>query len=267
VPFAFFVPQPWASIAAALTILQQVWLIVSGNYSWLNWLTALLGIAGLSDAVLVHVAPFSAPPLHPIPPAFMVVLYVLSAATVLLSIQPVRNLFSRNQRMNSSYNRYHLVNTYGAFGSVGRERYEIVLEGTSDRVLTPATEWKEYGFKGKPGDPQRTPPQVAPYHLRLDWLIWFLPFSVVVTSRGVQLYGYELWFVRFVRRLLANEPATLALMRHNPFPAQPPAHIRAQFYRYRYTTRQQKQATGAWWTRELLGAYLQPVSLDSLRDV
>jgi hypothetical protein len=267
VPFAFFAPQPWASVAAALTMSQQIWLIVSGNYSWLNWLTALLGFAAFSDAVLVHVLPLSAPTMHPIPLAFMIVLYVLSAATVLLSIQPAKNLCSRHQRMNASYNRYHLVNTYGAFGSVGRERYEIVLEGTSDRVLTPATVWKEYGFKGKPGDPQRIPPQVAPYHLRLDWLIWFLPFSVVVTSRGVHVRGYELWFMRFVRRLLANEPATLALMRRNPFAAQPPARLRAQFYRYRYATPQEKRATGAWWTRELLGVYLPPIALDSLRNL
>ena len=266
VPFFFFAPQPYASIAAALTMSQQFWLIISGNYSWLNWLTALLGVAGFSDEILAHGTPLAAPMLHPVPPAFTIVLYVLGAAVVLLSIQPVMNLLSRRQRMNSSYNRYHLVNTYGAFGNVGRERYEIVLEGTSDRILTPATEWKEYAFKGKPGDPQRRPPQIAPYHLRLDWMIWFLPFSVVVTNHGVHVSGYEIWFIRFVRRLLANEPATLALMRNNPFPAQPPAQIRALFYRYHYTTWQQKQATGAWWTRELLGAYLPAVSLDSVRD-
>lgn len=265
-PFALFAPQPYASIAAALITLQQVWLIISGNYSWLNWLTALLGIAGFSDKVLAWVMPLSAPTLYPVPQGFAVVLYVLSAATILLSFQPVLNLFSRGQRMNFSYNRYHLVNTYGAFGSVGRERYEIVLEGTSDRIVTVATEWKEYGFKGKPGDPRRMPPQIAPYHLRLDWMIWFLPFSVAVSSRGVHVRGYELWFIRFVRRLLTNEPATLALLGQNPFAAQAPAHIRALFYRYRYTTRQQKQASSAWWTRQVLGVYLPPVSLDSLGD-
>jgi len=267
VPFFFFAPQPFASIAAALTMSQQIWLILSGNYSWLNWLTALLGFAGFSDAILAHFAPLSAPMLHPIQPAFTIILYVLSAVTVLLSIQPVMNLFSRHQRMNSSYNRCHLVNTYGAFGNVGRQRFEIVIEGATDRVLTPATEWKEYGFKGKPGDPLRRPPQVAPYHLRLDWMIWFLPFSVAVTNHGVHVSEYEIWFIRFVRRLLSNDPATLALMRSNPFPGQPPAQVRALFYRYHYTTRQQKQATGAWWRRELLGAYLPPISLDSLRDV
>ncbi len=65
------------------------------------------------------------------------------------------------------------MNTYGAFGSITRERYEIVLEGTDEATVTERPKWREYEFKGKPGDPARRPPQVAPYHLRLDWLMWF----------------------------------------------------------------------------------------------
>jgi hypothetical protein len=263
VPFALFAPQPWASIAAALTISQQLILIVSGNYSWLNWLTAILGFSALSDGALgfVHAAP-----LAPVPLAYSIVLYVLAAAVIALSIQPVMNLFSPNQLMNYSYNSFHLVNTYGAFGSVGKERYEIEIEGTADRVIKPATEWKAYGFKGKPGDPQRMPPQVAPYHLRLDWLIWFLPFSVAVTSHGIRAGGYKLWFLRFVRKLLAGDAATLRLMRVNPFPDRPPAHIRALFYQYRYATPQERRDTGAWWIRKLLGVYLPPLSMQTLDE-
>ena len=108
---------------------------------------------------------------------FELTLYVLGVTTALLSVEPVRNLLSRQQAMNRSYNRFHLVNTYGAFGRVTRTRYEIVLEGTDDSIISQATHWQEYGFKAKPGDPRRRPPQVAPYHLRLDWAMWFLPLS------------------------------------------------------------------------------------------
>ena len=180
--------------------------------------------------------------------AFDILLYVIGAGTVLLSIQPTLNLLSENQAMNYSYNPFHLVNTYGAFGNVGRERYEIVMEGTSERVITPHTEWKEYGFKAKPGDPKRMPPQIAPYHLRLDWLIWFLPFSVAVTGDGIRVWGYSLWFLRFVQRLLSGDRGILRLMGKNPFPGQPPAFVRALFYRYRYTDRESRNAKpGAWW--------------------
>lgn len=267
VPFALFAPQPIASVAAGLCISQQLWLIVSGNYSWLNWLTAVLGIAGFSDRILGEVFRFAPPPLTPRPLAFDILIYFVVAATVLLSIKPVQNLFSKNQLMNFSYNRFHLVNTYGAFGTVGRERFEIVLEGTRERRLTPTTEWQPYGFRAKPGDPKRMPPQVAPYHLRLDWLIWFLPFSVAVTPRRILVRGYDLWFLRFVQKLLSGDHAILRLMGTNPFPEQPPVLVRALFYRYGYTTPQEKRETGAWWTRELLGTYLEPVSLETLKRI
>jgi hypothetical protein len=244
-----------------------LWLIVSGNYSWLNWLTVVLGFSAFSDRVLGFAIPLKARTLAPRPLLFEVLLSLIGAATVALSIQPVRNLLSRNQLMNFSYNRFHLVNTYGAFGNVGRERYEIVLEGTSERLITPHTLWKEYGFKAKPGDPMRMPPQVAPYHYRLDWLIWFLPFSVAVTGDRIQVWSYNLWFLRLVRRLLGGDPELLRLMGPNPFPDGPPVFIRALFYQYRYTDWRQKRETGAWWVRQLKGEYLHPVSLETLEEM
>ncbi len=263
VPFGLFAPQPVASVAAGLIIFHQLWLIVSGNYSWLNWLTAVLGIAGLSDGVL-RVAE---PSLAARPIGFEGVLWVVTAGTIALSIQPVMNLFSKNQLMNYSYNRFHLVNTYGAFGSVTKERHEIVIEGTSDAVVGPWTVWKEYGFRGKPGDPKRMPPQIAPYHLRLDWMIWFLPFAVAVTPQGIRVRGYERWFLRFVQRLLKGDEAMLRLLRVNPFADEPPKLVRAVFYRYRYADARTRRETGAWWTREKLGMYLPEVSLEVLKDV
>lgn len=265
VPFALFAPQPFASIAGGLIIFHQLWLIVSGNYSWLNWLTVALGITAFSDSVLVKAIPIMAPSTAPRPLAFDVLLYALAIAVVLLSIRPALNLFSGNQLMNHSYNRFHLVNTYGAFGSVTRNRYEIVVEGTDEPVLNERTQWKEYGFKAKPGDPRRLPPQIAPYHLRLDWLLWFLPFSVMVTDSGILVAGYETWFMRLVQKLLENDPQALKLLRHNPFPERQPTFIRALFYQYRYTGWREKRETGAWWSRELLDVYLPPASLSQLR--
>ena len=267
VPFGLFAPQPIASMAGGLIIFHQLWLIVSGNYSWLNWLTVVLGFSAFGDRVLAFAIPIGAPVLAVRPLPFELLLYLIGAVTAVLSIQPARNLVSRNQLMNFSYNRFHLVNTYGAFGNVGRERYEIVIEGTIERVITPHTQWKEYTFRGKPGDPMRRPPQVAPYHHRLDWLIWFLPFSVGITSSGIQVWSHSLWFLRLVRRLLLGDTRLLRLMGTNPFPDGPPVFIRALFYQYRYTDRQQRLASGAWWVRQLKGVYLRPVSLETLEEM
>jgi lipase maturation factor len=263
-PFGLFGPQPVSSIAGGLIIFHQLWLIVSGNYSWLNWLTVVLGVSAFSDAAL-RWAPAAAPSLAARSEWFNVLLYGLAVAVVALSVQPVLNLFSRNQLMNYSYNPLHLINTYGAFGSITKVRYEIVIEGTLDHVISPKTVWQEYEFKGKPGDPRRRPPQVAPYHLRLDWLVWFLPFSVAVTHRGIQFSGYEEWFMRLVEKLLVGDAATLRLLRRNPFGPTPPAFVRASFYRYRYTTWDERKATGAWWNRVFMDTYLPPVSLATER--
>jgi hypothetical protein len=167
-----------------------------------------------------------------------------------LSIQPALNFFSRNQAMNYCWNRFHLVCAYGAFGSITKERYEVVIEGSDDGV-----EWKEYGFRAKPGDPTRRPPQVAPYHLRLDWLMWFLPFSVHVAGGRVLVPGYELWFIRFVQNLLKNDSQTLSLIRTNPFPDHPPKYLRAGYYLYHFGEGK------TWWTRERVGEYLPEIAL------
>src|SRR5499427_1493443 len=171
-PFLYFLPQPWAAVGGLLTIVFQLVLIVSGNLSWLNWLTVVLCIPLISDRWLSWI-PVRMPSEVSTAPAYHIAMYVVAAGVVLLSISPVVNLLSSRQLMNASFEPLHLVNTYGAFGSITRERYEIVLEGTGDETLNEQTKWREYEFKGKPGDPARLPPQVAPYHLRLDWLMWF----------------------------------------------------------------------------------------------
>lgn len=152
--------------------------------------------------------------------------------------------------MNRSFNSLHLVNTYGAFGSVTRVRQEIVLEGTDAERVGSGTVWREYEFKGKPGDVRRMPRQFAPYHLRLDWQMWFAALSPAYT-RG--------WFEPLVARLLENDRATLRLLRTNPFPDRPPTHVRAVLYRYRFSTREERRETGAWWHRTLVREFLPPV--------
>jgi Lipase maturation factor len=253
VPFGLFAPQPVASVAAAIVIITQLWLVLSGNFAWLNWLTIILAFSAIDQSSAAAVLPVPDPPTLPAPPLWFVVLVIMfTALVVFLSYWPVRNLVSRHQRMNASFNPYHLINTYGAFGSIGRIRREVVIEGTDEAQLTERTQWKEYAFKGKPGDPRHLPPQWAPYHLRLDWLMWFAAIS--------PLYARE-WLGPFLVRLLENDPATLRLLRHNPFPEAPPRYVRAQLYVYRLTTWRELLNERAWWHRTLVGPYVPPVTL------
>jgi hypothetical protein len=254
VPFGLFFPQPIAGIAALLIVIHQAWLIASGNFAWLNWLTLALALMAFDDAQLGAILPIPLPPLASPPLAFTAVLVAATVVLIGLSYWPARNLLSRGQVMNFTYNPLHLVNSYGAFGSITRERNELVLEGTLEADPNPTSVWREYAFKAKPGDPQRRPPQFAPYHLRLDWLMWFAALSPSYA---------EAWLMPLVAKLLENDAQAVRLLAHNPFTERPPLNIRVSLYRYRFTTPSERRRTGAWWTRRRLGVYLSPVHLQT----
>jgi hypothetical protein len=178
--------------------------------------------------------------------------YAYAGLVAVLSIQPVVNMLSPRQRMNTSFDRLHVVNTYGAFGSVDRERFEVVIEGTDEPRVTPRTRWREYELPCKPGDPARAPCLVTPYHFRLDWQMWFAWHSD---------YETEPWIVRLAYLLLRGEPSVRGLFARDPFPDRPPTFVRATLWRYRMAA---PGEPGVWWHRERVrrGAYLVPVSLD-----
>jgi hypothetical protein len=225
-------------------------IFASGNLSWLNFLTMVLAIPAI-DGRYFAVARRALDPPSRIHQAASTAVAILIA---ILSIQPVRNMLSPDQAMNASYNPFHLAGTYGAFGSVTQKRYEVVVEGTSDTVVTLATQWKEYEFKGKPNDVMRVPPQIAPYHLRLDWLMWFAAMST---------YQDQPWFVNFMAKLLENDKPVLSLLKSNPFPGGPPRYVRAEVYEYRFASPEIHRRTGQWWMRTLKGPWFPTVSLDN----
>jgi len=258
-PFFVFGPRRARHVAGGLIVLFQVLLILSGNLSFLNWLTIAIAVACFDDGVLGRL----------VPAALRARLerrvagaeetrarglagYALAAVVALLSVNPVANMLSPGQVMNTSFDPFGLVNTYGAFGSVGRERYEIVLEGSDASDPAAADDWRPYEFKCKPGNPSRRPCWISPYHYRLDWQMWFAAMPGA---------GVEPWLLRLVAKLLEGEPAVRGLLAPGPFEEHPPRWIRARYYRYAFT----RWGDGpAWWRRTLVGEYLPPLSREDL---
>jgi hypothetical protein len=260
-PWFAFWPRAARHAAGGVLLAFQLSLILSGNLSFLNWLTIVPILACFDDSLLRRVLPRSlvaraeraaaeARPAH----AQMVVVFALVVLVGVLSVDPVRNLLSKRQMMNTSFNRLDLVNTYGAFGSVGRLRPEIVFEGTSDETITSETRWREYEFKCKPGDVMRRPCVVAPYQERIDWQIWFAAMSTP------DRYP---WTLHLVWKLLHNDRGALSLLANDPFPDAPPRHVRARLYRYEFAPR--GDPSGAWWKRTLVSEWLPPLSADDPR--
>lgn len=139
----------------------------------------------------------------------------------------------------------------GTFGSVTRDRYEIIIEGTDADVPTGDAAWRAYEFKGKPGNPRRRPCVVSPYHWKLDWQMWFAAMSD---------YRCHAWIVTLVATLLQNDKPVLSLLANNPFPDVPPKYVRAESYLYDFTD---SRADGACWKRACVGHYLPPLSLEN----
>jgi lipase maturation factor 1 len=86
-------------------------------------------------------------------------------------------------------------------------------------------------------------------------------------------FDWNLWFAslgdwqqnEFVavteERLLVSSPAVLSLFKGNPFPDAPPRYVRAMLWQYWFSTPEEKRATGDWWTRRLMGLYAPELTL------
>ena len=246
------VPAIVGTAAAVIVIATQLWLIATGNFAWLNWITVVLAFSaiGVPGVAAEPRAARSESPwiIDGMPLPWLLVTCAVGVLYAVLSWAPLRNLFARRQLMNASFNRWQLANAYGAFGTVTRERVEIVVEGAADED---AFHWREYGFKGKPGDVRRIPRQFAPYHLRLDWLMWFLPLGRSLDD----------WFTVFLVRLLEADAPTLRLLADDPFDGERPRWVRAVSYRYRFTTRNEFRTSGKRWVRDGRRTVLGPVAL------
>ncbi|HVS92187.1 MAG TPA: lipase maturation factor family protein [Mucilaginibacter sp.] len=258
-PWLAFWPRIGRHIAGVIMILLQVVLIFSGNLSFLNWLTIVPALACFDDGFWVKVLPKAlgrraaeaaeeAGESRPM----VVTSWVVTTIVILLSFQPALNILSPEQAMNASFDPLDLVNTYGAFGSVGLERANVVFEGTMDDTTNNKAVWKEYEYKYLPARLDKMPPQIAPYQPHLDWQMWFAAMSTP---------DQYPWTYNLVWKLLHNDPDALSLFANNPFPGKPPKYIRAVLYRYRFAKPGSPQHL--WWQRDYMGGWLPVLSTDN----
>ena len=175
--------------------------------------------------------------------------------------------------MNTSFDAFRIVNTYGAFGSITKVRTEVVLQGTTDTTPGEHTVWRDFEFKCKPGDIDRRPCLISPWHYRLDWLMWFAAF---------QNYQSCPWIIHLAVKIMNGDTSVNSLLAvdGNPFSKSErtiaesvesrPRIMRALLYEYRYNlewlglgmehSRQEHWETGIWWKRRVLKEYIPAFS-------
>jgi lipase maturation factor 1 len=257
-PFLIFLPRRIRFAGAGGIAFLQILIMLTGNYTFFNWLTLALCLLLLDDFVLQKVFPARFRLQHTgrktlphwrlgftIPLAFIFGSISLLQIVAILGVQSP--LLAPIAALDGRLEPFRTINGYGLFAVMTASRHEIIVQGSNDGV-----HWLDYEFKYKPGDVNRRPLFVAPFQPRLDWQMWFAAFGD---------YQQNPWFGNFCVRLLQGSPDVLALLEKNPFPDKPPLYIRAEVYDYHFTNATERWAIGAWWTREYLGEYLPVVSL------
>ncbi len=255
-PWFVFWPRTARCIAGLVIVSFQATIVLSGNLSFLNWVTIIPALACLDDGFwsrllprsLVSKAKAAAARAETSKP-MLTTAWVVAIVIGLLSIQPALNLLSPGQIMNRSFDPLDLVNTYGAFGTVGQERLNVVFEGTMDEQPDVKTSWKPYIYKGLPVSVAKPPPQIAPYQLRLDWQMWFASMSTPDEYP---------WTLNLVWKLLHNDAGALSLFASNPFPGKPPRFIRAVLYQYAFAKPDNPE--GLWWDRKQISIWIPAAS-------
>lgn len=258
VPFLIFGPRRPRLMAFFLFIGLQIIIALTGNYNYFNLLTMGLCLWLVDNASWPHsLSKFysrqSYSESRPWPRGFILVFLtiVLVTSAMFFSRFTFRHPLGWPKPITALFTAlapFRIINTYGLFQVMTKERPEIIIEGSMDGVT-----WQPYDFRYKPGDPTKSLSFVAPHQPRLDWQMWFAALGGARQKR---------WFHNFAACLLEGSPPVLDLLAHSPFPEDdPPNFLRAQLYNYKFTTRMERAELGTWWKREHKGVYLGPVTL------
>ena len=264
-----FLPRRWRIFLFFIVTIWQIPVILTANYTFLNYLVLCLGVLLLDDRCFAWISaklhlswkPLStAESLAPAEPTaipqlnstwrrtwrtiklsfssamLLLIFYVTSAEVILM--------FTRLPLPTSpivALEPFRIANQYGLFAVMTRGRYEIEFQCSID-----GQNWTPYKFRYKPQDLNAAPRIYAPYQPRFDWNLWFASLGgwreyPIVPNTEV--------------RLLSNDKDILALFAGNPFPQSPPEYVRAVLWQYWFTSMEEKRLTGAWWRREYVGLY------------
>src|SRR5882762_5425305 len=261
----FFIVTPW-----------QIGIILSANYTFLNYLVLALGFLLLDDRFLLPYLPgfwkrsflpakeakplgepraekdwskklraqFSALKLAFTAVMLTWILYVTLAEMVWM-VKPL----PLPTTPVSALEPFRIANRYGLFAGMTRGRYEIEFQGSEDGQT-----WVVYTFRFKPQAPSKPPGIYAPYQPRFDWNLWFASLSS---------WRQEPIVVRTEQSLLRGDADVLLLFSANPFPHAPPRQVRAFIWQYWFTTPAEKLSQGIWWRRQQLGLYAPTLERES----
>ncbi len=246
-PFFIFIPSLRFIPAVGFTLLS-VSILLTGNYTFFNWLTLALCIWLASDTFwekidlsplnVMTIPSIATPP--PVTTTALGLLLVLNLIWTTRWFYPSAVLEAL-EPFHRAIRGLHISSPYGLFAVMTKNRPEIIIEGSTD-----GENWREYQFKYKPSSIYRMPPIVAPHQPRLDWQMWFAALGPLRQNA---------WFEKLLIRLFQNSPEVTQLLEDNPFSNESPRFLRARIYEYEFTSVEDILMDGKWWQRRLVGEY------------
>jgi len=273
-----FLPRRFRIILFLIVTPWEIAIILTANYTFLNYLVLFLAFLLLDDKFLARYLPrwmkkpeVLAPPAESVSAenkkkdawssllrerfarfrlsvVVVILLWIFYATTARLVW-----MFAPSAPLPTTpiaaLEPFRIANEYGLFARMTPNRYEIEFQGSND-----GQNWIAYPFRFKPQDINHAPGIYAPYQPRFDWNLWFASLGPWNQSAIVP---------RTEGRLLTNDADVLNLFAKNPFPNAPPKQIRAVLWQYWFSSASEKHAQGVWWRRQLLGLYAPTIHLDS----
>jgi hypothetical protein len=247
-------------VAGVAWIGLQLGILLTGNYTFLNYNAIALGLWLLDDAALAKlVRGRASPPMCPaVRPGWRrvatgatmgLLLYTTAFELLWMMRVPVRRLPGLFTAPVLLLDELRVANRYALFAVMTHARDHVELEGSDDGGQT----WRTYSFRWQPQQLERAPPLMAPHLPRFDWNLWFATLDD---------WDEHPLVVFAAVRLMESEPAVVALFADDPFPEGPPQRIRFPLWRYRFTDPATLRATGRWWSRERIGWYAPMVVRD-----
>jgi lipase maturation factor 1 len=285
-----FLPRPWRIVCFLIVTPWEIGVILTANYTFLNYLVLTLGFLLLDDRFFAKwiprlrrivspsqpAKPDGTPKLEPVPGGLSTSPEA-PASDGPRTPEPARNYASPGRRAlqigKLGLSAFLLTWIFYATVAELLRMVQIPLPMQLVSALEPFRIANQYGLfavmtRGR-------------YEIEFqgsrdgkEWLSYPFRYKPQELNQAPGIYApyqprfeWNLWFAslgswrenslvpRTEIRLLENDPQVLALFKSNPFPGSSPREVRAVLWQYWFTSIAQKRATGAWWRRQLLGLY------------
>ncbi len=229
-----FLPRRWRIVCFFIVTPWQIGVILTANYTFLNYLVLALGVLLLDDRFVLQLLPANLKER---------VAGTTSGEASLPGAQVEgASIEGWREKLSPKWSALKLAVCSGIliwifYATTAELIWMFVrapLPASPVTAIEPFRIANQYGLFD------------APYQPRFDWNLWFASLGSwrdypIVPNTEV--------------RLLSNNKDVLALFAGNPFPQDPPRQIRAVLWQYWFTSMAEKRATGTWWRPQLLGLY------------